>query len=112
MAEPNLILTVDEEGRRELIRTALEVAVPLWIEELKGQPWDYIEARSKVCAQVVAEKGDVILYRSKKKGESAAAFNALAEGVACLSFVPGGADVFGLHFETKREGGHDVEHER
>jgi hypothetical protein len=27
--------------------------------------------------------------------------NALAKGLAALSFVPGGVKVFGLHFESK-----------
>lgn len=90
-------------GNDALIRAALEVAVPLWIEELKGVPFDELVDRARRCSQVVAEKGDILLYKSSKKGESANAFNRLAEGVACLSFAPGGVTTFGLHFETKRE---------
>jgi len=87
-----------------LLAGMLEVAVPLWIEELNGKPWEYIQERAKECSQVVAEKGDIILFKSKKKGESAEAFNRMAEGVACLAFAPGGVDVFGLHFEAKLQG--------
>lgn len=82
-----------------LLAGMLQVAVPLWIEELKGKSWEYISKRAGECSQVIAEKGDIILYKSAKKGESAKAFNCLAEGVACLAFVPGGVDVFGVHFE-------------
>ena len=32
--------------------------------------------------------------------ETAAAFNALAEGLACLAFSPGGVTFYGLHFEA------------
>lgn len=84
-----------------LIKASLAVAVPLWVEDLKLMPWSYIQRRAKECSNVVAEKGDIILYRSGKKGASAEAFNRLAEGVACLSFVPGGVTVFGQHWENE-----------
>ena len=78
----------------------LQLAVPLWIELLKKCGWNHILQRAKECSQVIAEKGDIILFRSKKKGESANAFNHLAEGIACLAFVPGGVKIFGSHWET------------
>jgi len=87
-----------------LLMGTLAVAVPMWIEQLKLKPWDYIQARASECAQTVAEKGDIIQFRSKKKGESAAAFNALAEGIACLAFLPGGVKIFGEHWEAKHVG--------
>jgi hypothetical protein len=85
-----------------LLTIALEAAVPLWIAQLQERgDWDYIQRRAKQCADIVAEKGDVILYRGKKRGESAAAFNALAEGLACLAFAPGGVKAFGMHWQAK-----------
>ena len=89
----------------ELLKTALSAAVPLHIAELRRRPWSELQERAAVAAQVVAEKGDVILYRSKKKGETAAAFNKLAEGLVICAFAPGGVTIFGLHFEAKHEGG-------
>jgi len=83
-----------------LLASMLQLAVPLWIEQLKSAGWDHILQRARQCSQVVAEKGDVILFRGKKKGESAAAFNALAEGIACLAFAPGGVKCFGGHWEA------------
>jgi hypothetical protein len=83
-----------------LLSSILQLAVPLWIDQLKSAGWDYILQRAKVCSQIVAEKGDIILFKSSKKGESAAAFNALAEGIACIAFVPGGVNVFGDHWEA------------
>lgn len=83
-----------------LLRTSLQVAVPMWVENLKLQSWAQIQPRLRHCSQMIAEHGDVILYQSKKKGETARAFNALAEGLAILSFAPGGVTAFGLHFEN------------
>jgi len=84
-----------------LLTIALSAAVPLWIEELRRRPWSYVAERARACAQEVAEHGDVVMYRSKKKGQSAAAFNRLAEGVACLAFAPGGVKTMGMHFEAR-----------
>ena len=83
-----------------LLQATLEIAVPLWIEKLKQQSPEYRLERAKAHVDTIASKGDIILYRSKKTGETAAAFNALAEAIAVLSFQPGGVTVFGLHFET------------
>jgi len=84
-----------------LLRETLKTAVPLWIEELKGVPFDDIIERARRCSDIVAAKGDNILFRSKKKGETAEAFNRLAEGIACLAFCPGGVTFLGLHFEAE-----------
>jgi len=84
-----------------LLRAALGAAVPLWVIELRKRPWSEIQAIVHECADVIASKGDVILYRSKKKGESAAAFNALAKGLAALSFAPGGVTFLGDHYENQ-----------
>jgi hypothetical protein len=84
------------------LATSLSAAVPLWVEEFvqKGMSLDEVFVVAKGSAQVIAEKGDLILFRSKKHGETASAFNALAKGIAALSFVPGGVTTFGQHFET------------
>lgn len=91
----------------DLLRISLSCAVPLWIERLRARSWAYVEERARECAQVVAEKGDVIQFKSKKAGESANAFNHLAEGIACLAFAPGGVRFLGDHYvafhpDTKR----------
>jgi len=88
---------------RDLLRTSLQAAVPLWIEELKRQPWEEIQRIAQESAQVIAEKGDILQYRGSKKGETAAAFNALAKGVAALSFVPGGVTFLGDKWESEHD---------
>jgi hypothetical protein len=87
-----------------LLQAALSAAVPLNIAVFQMRPWTELEQLAKEAAQVVAEKGDRILFRSKKRGETAAAFNKLAEGIAVLAFAPGGVKVFGLHFEARHPG--------
>jgi hypothetical protein len=88
---------------KSLLKSSLCLAVPLWIDQLKGTSWNHIRQRANECGHVVGEQGDNILFKSKKKGESAKAFNALAEGIACLSFTPGGVTLFGMHWESKLE---------
>jgi len=85
-----------------ILPLSLAAAVPLWIEEFvrKGYTFDDVARVAAESGQVVAEKGDLILFKGKKKGETAAAFNALAKGIAALAFVPGGVRTFGMHFEA------------
>lgn len=94
----------DLAGIRALLSATLALAVPLWIERLKTKPWSELAAKAKEAADVVASKGDIIQFKSKKKGETASAFNGLAEGLAILSFAPGGVKFLELHFQTIHEG--------
>lgn len=94
----------ESDTREELLRLTLSIAVSLWVEQLQKKSWAEVEERARVCGQVVAEKGDIIQFRSKKKGETAEAFNRLAEGIAALSFAPGGVEFLGLHFTNKHPG--------
>ena len=93
----------DVERTGEHLTVALSAAVPLWILDMKTKSWPEIQKIAQDAAQVIAEHGDDILFKAKKKGESAKAFNALAKGIAALSFVPGGVKLFGMHFESKFE---------
>lgn len=88
----------DDIVNATLLETALDVAVPLWVERLQRQSWSSIEARRETLADVIASKGDIIMFKSPKRGETAAAFNALAEALAAMSFVPGGVKFRGRHW--------------
>lgn len=83
-----------------MLEPMLQLVVPLWIAKVRGYTEEQRLERACECAQVIAEKGDVLQFRSKRKGESAAAFNALAEGLACAAFQPGGVRFASLHFEA------------
>ena len=85
----------------DMLRSTLGVAIPLWVFELKKLPWSEIEKIAHESAQVIAEKGDLLMFKSKKKGETANAFNALAKGLAALSFCPGGVTFLGDHYENQ-----------
>mgnify|MGYP001611822850 CR=1 FL=1 len=89
-----------------LLRAALGASVPLYAAEYKNAlddgtcSVDSLLARCRVYAQVIAEKGDNILYRSRKRGETADAFNALAKALAILSIVAvGGVRFLGERWE-------------
>jgi hypothetical protein len=86
-----------DPGADMLLPISLSAAVPLWIETLKHRPWKDIAARLPELADMIASHGDDILYRSKKRGETAKAFN----GLAILSFAPGGVRAFGAHWESR-----------
>ena len=83
------------------LAAALDAAVPLWIEEIRGRSFTWRQARASECAQVIAEHGDIIMFKSSKKGETADAFNRLAEGIACLAYAPGGVRVLGRHWNAR-----------
>jgi len=69
---------------------ALSQAVPMWIMELQPKGFKYWDSRRSICSQTVAEKGDVLMYGSKKKGAAAEVFNRLAEGIALLCLITKG----------------------
>jgi hypothetical protein len=56
--------------------------------------------RAAGLAGIIAARGDLILYRGGKHGESATAFNALAEGLAIGACQPGGVTFAGQHWCT------------
>lgn len=87
-----------------LLTSTLQFAVPLWIDRLRHHHWERVQERAKECSEHIAHHGDLILFKGKKKGESAEAFNRLAEGIACLAFAPGGVKIFGSHWEACLEG--------
>ncbi len=83
-----------------LLRTTLAIAVPLWQNEYQRRPLAVVLAIAADKAQMIAEHGDIIMFRGQKRGQSADAFNALASGLAILSFMPGGVTFRGDHYEA------------
>lgn len=107
-------LTFPETVRREaenistkqmLMRLHLEAMVPFAIHDLAkaGGPSEQHFARARnVLAWDIAESGDALLYRVK--GKTSEMMSKLIEGIAILSFCPGGIDFLGLHFEASMPG--------
>lgn len=85
-----------------LLSAALGASVPLWVDQIIREDWsdERRQREASECSTVVASKGDVILFRGAKRGETAAAFNSLAKGVALLSFQPGGVVCFGTRYSV------------
>lgn len=79
---------------------ALQMSVPLFMAQMIG--WDDVQLAhaATVCGEIVAAEGDNILFKSVRKGDSARAFNALAQGLAVLAFAPGGVDFAGEHWQA------------
>lgn len=65
----------------------LQLAVPLHIDELRNRDDQQRIAVARRCADVVASHGDDLQYGGKR---CAAAFNALALGLAAAAYQPGG----------------------
>jgi len=70
-----------------LLKVALACAVPMWLEELKDKSIEFLLERASICSKHVADYGDNIFFKSEKIGETAEAFNRLAEGIAVLFLV-------------------------
>lgn len=81
-----------------VLAETLALAVPLWIWDLRGLTDDQRAARARRCSAMVAERGDVLMFGSKSRGKAAEVFNALAEGIACAAYLPGGIDFAGRHW--------------
>jgi hypothetical protein len=84
----------------EHLAIALAAAVPLWIMEMRAMPAALRITTAQGLAQIVAEKSDVLMFGGGEKGEVREIFNALARGLAALSFQPGGVRFGSMHWET------------
>lgn len=93
------------DAKMELMRTFLSAAVPLRImgmlENDSGGPTPEQLEACRFIVEDLGERGDLLLFGSQKKGESADLANKLAHGIAVLAFAPGGVDIFGMHFEAQ-----------
>lgn len=79
----------------------LAVAVPIQIEKIRAAGIAHVDmADLTEFSTVLGEKGDLLLFGSKKAGEQNALAQRLAYSVAVLAFAPRGVNTFGLHFEA------------
>jgi hypothetical protein len=88
-------------SNEHLLKLHIATVVPFLIYDLalQGGPSDLDIARlRKDYVDIIASKGDCILYRVK--GETAKAVTVLCESLAILAFCPGGITFLGMHFEA------------
>ena len=88
-----------ESSKLSLLQATLSVAVPLRIAELRRKPLSEIldpDVLSTIQREL-AEAREEVLYGGKA---GAKGFNALADAVARLAFVPGGVTVLGMRFNA------------
>lgn len=88
------------DPRSAMLLDTLALAVPLQIRELARLTHDQRAETAERCAQVVAEHGDDLMFGSRRKGETAHVFNALATGLALAAYQPGGVTFAGQHWCT------------
>lgn len=102
LANAEHIAIADDPRQITLVET-LAFAVPLWIDEIRSLTDSQRAARARRCSAMVAERGDVLQFGSSKPGKAAEVFNALAEGLACGAYQPGGINFAGRHWCTNHQ---------
>ena len=82
---------------------SLFVAVPLRIMEIleRDGPSKEDMARAQKASDLLGAKGDLLMFKGKKEGETAKVFNEIAFSIAVLSFCPGGVTVFNTNWDAQ-----------
>lgn len=93
-------VAIADDARQITLVETLALAVPLWMDEIRDLTDAQRVARAKRCGAMVAERGDVLQFGSTRPGKAAEVFNALAEGLACAAYQPGGVTFAGRHWCT------------
>lgn len=104
-----------DTGPPFLLMGLLEIAVPMWIEQVRAMPDPVRDRRRLRCLELIAyektgpddstDRADIAGLATgstpSRPGLIAAGFNALAEGLAHLAFCPGGVTWCGSHWDAK-----------
>lgn len=91
-----------------ITKACLGMAVPMWIDRMQYWRPAYREETAHKLAEVVAYEQSVAALcdtearGTARKGDLGKAFNAIAQGLACLAFCPGGVVFAGSHWEAKQ----------
>lgn len=86
----------------ELLLMTIEIGLIPAVAAIKKQGCllDYQIEQARSFASELAEKGDVIFYKSSKKGETAMLVSKLIKYIAIASFLPGGIKFCGIRYEN------------
>lgn len=91
--------------RNHLLPMTLSAAVPLRAEALCKEPLATILDQHTLdhLREIIHDAGEYIIHRDDSgQNRTANGFNALAEALARLAFLPGGVKCFGTHWEYKQ----------
>jgi hypothetical protein len=90
-----------------LMRLFLCTSVPMWIHEARFWRPEYREQKAHEIGEEIAASQALVADENVEgrvgkgeRGEVAAGFNLLAQGLALLSFCPGGVVFAGHHWEA------------
>lgn len=81
----------------DVLRIALQAAVPLWIHDVRDWTFERRAAAAAASSQIIAEHGDDLMFGGKHAADT---FNGLALGLACAAYSPGGITFLGDHWEA------------
>jgi hypothetical protein len=90
-----------------MTRSMLGLAVPMWIDKTRFWRWEYRQEVAALCQEVISHHQgiaaicDTEARGTARKGDLALCFNAIAQGLALLSFCPGGIVFAGHHWEAQ-----------
>ena len=73
--------------------------------EKQGGPSAEDTRKAMETADMLGERGDILLYGGGKSGDCADLFNRTAHAIAVLAFEPGGVELFGTRFRATAGGG-------
>ena len=86
-------------SNRGLLVAALDAAVPTWAADLSRVPLRKLLAEGPELARAIGQACEGLQFPGPSEG-TGEAFNALARGVAILSFLPHGARFCGVRFKS------------
>lgn len=91
--ESNLLFMVQENTKFKIEKYLQEGLPENWYEQLRE------------FGEVLCERADVMLYPTPQTiAEANRVLDGLTTALAVLAFVPGGVELFGVHYEAKRDG--------
>lgn len=103
------VLSAPGSAMSFVLLTTLQVAVPLRIRELElmapAERRLMLGVWRSDAVEAVAHRGDILMFKGGKKGETANVFNGLAKGIAALAHAPGGVLFAGCHWCLAHPGG-------
>lgn len=84
-----------------LLKASLAMAVPLRILEIRNLTFSERKEIAEKALPMICEHGDDIIFRSVKKGGTAAAWGSLVSALAVLAYQPGGVKFLGDRFDAE-----------